>query len=43
MASAVRVILRNPLYTGHVRWNVSQFLRDPDSGKDKRLKRPPSE
>lgn len=39
MASAVRVILRNPLYTGHVRWNVSQFVRDPDSGKHKRRRR----
>lgn len=39
VGSAVRVILRNPLYTGHVRWNVSQFVRDPDSGSYKRRKR----
>jgi DNA invertase Pin-like site-specific DNA recombinase len=32
VGSAVRVVLRNPLYTGHVRWNVSQFVRDPDTG-----------
>lgn len=39
VGSAVRVILMNPLYTGLVRWNVSQFLRDPDSGKYKRRRR----
>lgn len=43
MASAVRVILRNPLYRGHVRWNVSQFVRDPDSGSHKRRARPQAE
>lgn len=40
MASAVRVILRNPLYCGRMRWNVSQFVRDPDTGKHKRRGRP---
>lgn len=40
MASAVRVILRNPLYCGRMRWNVSQFVRDPDSGSHKRRSRP---
>lgn len=40
MNSAVRVILRNPLYTGRVRWNVSQFVRDPDTGSYKRRRRP---
>jgi site-specific DNA recombinase len=40
MASAVRVILMNPLYCGRMRWNVSQFVRDPDSGKYKRRRRP---
>ncbi|HWM69949.1 MAG TPA: recombinase family protein [Steroidobacteraceae bacterium] len=43
MASAVRVILKNPLYCGRVRWNVSQFVRDPDSGKHKRRSRPKAE
>jgi len=43
MASAVRVILRNPLYCGRMRWNVSQFVRDPDSGKYKRRRRPSAE
>lgn len=40
MASAVRVILRNPLYCGRMRWNVSQFVRDPDTGKHERRRRP---
>lgn len=43
VASAIRVMLRNPLYTGHVRWNVSQFVRDPDSGKYKRRRRSEAE
>jgi site-specific DNA recombinase len=43
MGSAVRVILRNPLYCGRMRWNVSQFVRDPDSGKHKRRSRPKAE
>lgn len=43
MGSAVRVILRNPLYCGRVRWNVSQFVRDPDSGSYKRRRRPKTE
>lgn len=41
--SAVRVIFRNPLYCGRVRWNVSQFVRDPDSGKHQRRRRPKAE
>jgi site-specific DNA recombinase len=43
MGSAVRVILRNPLYCGRVRWNVSQFVRDPDSGKHQLRSRPKAE
>jgi hypothetical protein len=43
MGSAVRVILKNPLYCGRMRWNVSQFVRDPDSGKHKRRSRPKTE
>lgn len=39
VGSAIRVMLRNPLYCGLVRWNVSQFVRDPDSGKYKRRRR----
>jgi site-specific DNA recombinase len=43
MASAVRGMLKNPLYTGQQRWNASQYLRDPDTGKDRRRARPESE
>lgn len=43
MNSAVRTILLNPLYTGCVRWNVSQFVRDPDTGSYKRRRRPESD
>jgi site-specific DNA recombinase len=43
VGSGIRVILRNPLYTGLVRWNVSQFVRDPDSGKYKRRRRAEAE
>lgn len=43
MNSAVRGILKNPLCTGLQRWNVSQYLRDPDSGKDRWRARPKSE
>ncbi len=43
MGSAVRVILRNPLYCGPMRWNASQFVRDPDTGKHKRRRRPRAE
>ncbi len=43
MGSSVRVILRNPLYKGEQRWNSSQFVRDPDSGKYLRRSRPKSE
>jgi DNA invertase Pin-like site-specific DNA recombinase len=43
MGSSVRVILKNPLYCGRLRWNVSQFVRDPDSGKHIRRRRPKAE
>ena len=43
MQSAVRSILKNPLYAGRQRWNASQYLRDPDTGKDRRRARPESE
>jgi hypothetical protein len=43
MNSAVRTILKNPLYTGRVRWNVSQFVRDPDTNMHKRRRRPEAE
>lgn len=43
MGSAVRVIIRNPLYTGFVRWNASQFVRNPDTEKVTRRARPKTE
>jgi DNA invertase Pin-like site-specific DNA recombinase len=43
MASAARGILRNPLYTGQQRWNASKFVRDPDTKKHLRRKRPEAE
>jgi site-specific DNA recombinase len=33
MGSAVRAILRNPLYTGRVRWNAGGYVRNPDTAK----------
>jgi hypothetical protein len=39
----VRSILANPLFTGRIQWNTSQFVRDPDTGKHKRRVRPRSE
>lgn len=43
MSSGVRVILRNPLYTGRQHWNTTRYDRDPDSGKDRCRPRPESE
>jgi site-specific DNA recombinase len=41
--SAVRAMLKNPLYTGAVRWNVSKWERNPDTDKKRRLARPKEE
>jgi DNA invertase Pin-like site-specific DNA recombinase len=35
--------LNNPLYTGRVIWNRSEWVRDPDTGMRKRKERPPTE
>jgi site-specific DNA recombinase len=43
LSSSVRVILVNPLYTGQQRWNCSQFVKNPDTGKHVRRARPESE
>jgi site-specific DNA recombinase len=43
MGSGVRVILRNERYRGVVHWNVSEWRKDPDTGKRKRVVRPRSE
>ena len=43
MGSGVRIILRNERYRGVVHWNYSEWRKDPDSGKRKRVMRPRSE
>jgi site-specific DNA recombinase len=43
MGSGVRVILRNERYRGVIHWNVSEFRKDPDTGKRLRIERPRSE
>ncbi|MDB6102073.1 MAG: pinR [Gammaproteobacteria bacterium] len=41
--SAIRVIVRNERYRGVIHWNTSEWRKDPDSGKRKRVMRPRSE
>lgn len=36
-------ILNNPIYVGRYIWNRSQWVKDPDSGKRRRLERPERE
>jgi site-specific DNA recombinase len=43
MNTAIRVILRNPVYTGEIVWNRYEWLKDPDSGKRKVRQRPETE
>jgi len=43
MSSCVRQIIANPRYTGRQYWNRSQYLKHPDSNKDRRRARPRSE
>jgi len=43
LGSCIRGILKNPLYTGLQRWNVSMFVRNPETEKIVRRKRPKSE
>jgi site-specific DNA recombinase len=43
MGSAIRVILRNERYRGLIHWNTSEWRKDPDSGKRKRVLRPRTE
>lgn len=43
LQTAVRGIVMNPRYTGQTRWNATQYLRDPDTGKDRRRARPEAE
>ena len=41
--STVRVILRNEKYAGVWVWNKTRFLKDPDSGRRRPVRRPPDE
>lgn len=43
MGSAIRVIVRNERYRGIVHWNTSEWRKDPDTGRRKRITRPRSE
>ena len=43
MGSGVRVIVRNERYRGAIHWNLSEWRKDPDSGKRLRVMRPKSE
>jgi len=43
MSSAVRSILKNPLYRGQQRWNTHKIEKAPKTGKDRRRARPESE
>lgn len=43
MRSAIRSMLKNPLYKGQVIWNTSEWVKDPDTGKRTRVARPASE
>jgi DNA invertase Pin-like site-specific DNA recombinase len=41
--STIRVILRNEKYAGVWVWNKTRFLKDPDSGRRRPIRRPPDE
>lgn len=43
MGSAIRVMVRNERYRGVVHWNTSEWRKDPDSGKRRRVARPRGE
>ncbi len=43
MGSGVRAILRNERYRGIVQWNASEWRKDPDTGRRKRVARPREE
>jgi DNA invertase Pin-like site-specific DNA recombinase len=43
MGSGIRAILRNERYRGVVHWNASEWRKDPDTGRRKRVARPRSE
>jgi DNA invertase Pin-like site-specific DNA recombinase len=43
MGSGIRAIVQNVRYTGLIRWNTSEWVKDPDTGKRMRRERPRSE
>lgn len=43
MGSSIRVIVCNERCRGDVHWNTSEWRKDPDTGKRKRIERPLSE
>jgi hypothetical protein len=43
VASAIRNMLRNERHIGRVHWNVSEWRKDPDTGKRQRVMRHRSE
>lgn len=43
MASGIREMVRNERYTGLIRWNTSEWRKDPDTGRRLRYERPRSE
>lgn len=43
VASGIRAMLLNDRYTGVIRWNTTEWVKDPDSGKRIRRDRPHSE
>ena len=43
MGSGIRAIVLNVRYTGLIRWNTSEWVKDPDTGKRMRRERPRSE
>ncbi len=43
MGSGIRAIINNERFTGHIIWNRSTWIKDPDSGKRLRRERPRSE
>lgn len=43
LVSALHELLKNERYAGRLVWNRSQWIKDPDTGKRRRVERPQSE
>lgn len=43
VASGIHAMVRNERYVGKIIWNASEWIKDPDTGKRRRRKRPRSE